>query len=793
MNFRLPVILGLALLLADAPLTAQDEAAFVKGLDVVRKTMNRGKWDRALQQIQQILAKHENQLYVRIRRPEVEELAKQCAFRQAHAPVEIDDLISGKLLSFNAKTGDIAIEYTMKTLDDFHDPAEEQRQKKKREEAERRKQAEERRKRAKERGEFGGFIDVPLVSKFDFLKKGTEHWPTPIWHPLRFQGPYEIEVIGSHFKTETHSRYEYPGVVVMVCVEGKDFHAVRVGYDSILAHIDHYPDAAKRRRSRRPEDSAQAPFSAGAPFRVVVRVSEKSIGTYSLPYGKNKRTRKNWHKRVEPYLSRKSKQKREVFGSFGIQAEGYDRLIVRGVAGQGWIQGLQDARFQSRWATFSKEFDPGKILPKWFLEPLPVLSGAKFEHEELWPEEFEFEVFEVLRRVFKSLGNKQPRTALRTVEAHTDEIPAATTEYLRAMCHRADGQVEKALKNCDKLVVIAPTFLRGKELRAALLLELNRPGDALVQFDRAITEHPKVMHLHLDAMILLMRTGRQVDASKRMRAFLTKFGATREILQLQRMLSMIERGPSWPRVHEYRSKNYIVRSDIDKQTCREASRVLEEAFILFKNRIGWVKRKPGESRFRVYLFRGQSGYQNYAGQILGDRSPHTAGLYSPSLKQLLIWNLPKRQEMLRTVRHEGFHQYLHSLVGADIPSWLNEGLAEYYENAERQRNRLQGGQARPDHAKTLRDFWNGRNQLSLARFLHLSPRAFYSRPSVHYAQAWQLVHFLQHGPREYRPLFKKLLKELKSGAGTNAALTNTFGSVDLTAMSNALKGYVAPK
>ena len=54
------------------------------------------------------------------------------------------------------------------------------------------------------------------------------------------------------------------------------------------------------------------------------------------------------------------------------------------------------------------------------------------------------------------------------------------------------------------------------------------------------------------------------------------------------------------------------------------------------------------------------------------------GLYSPALKQLLIWNQPNRKKMLETVRHEGFHQYLDGVM-SDPPPWLNEGLAMYYE------------------------------------------------------------------------------------------------------------------
>lgn len=60
---------------------------------------------------------------------------------------------------------------------------------------------------------------------------------------------------------------------------------------------------------------------------------------------------------------------------------------------------------------------------------------------------------------------------------------------------------------------------------------------------------------------------------------------------------------------------------------------------------------------------------------------------------------------------------------------------------------------------------------------------------MHYAQAWRLVHLLRHGPREYRPLFGKLISELKRGATAKAAIATVFGSVDLAKMSRAVYSY----
>jgi hypothetical protein len=60
--------------------------------------------------------------------------------------------------------------------------------------------------------------------------------------------------------------------------------------------------------------------------------------------------------------------------------------------------------------------------------------------------------------------------------------------------------------------------------------------------------------------------------------------------------------------------------------------------------------------------------------------------------------------MLRTVRHEGFHQYLDRML-PETPVWLNEGTAEYFETAVLAGGRVGASTAcdRNGHGKKPRD------------------------------------------------------------------------------------------
>jgi hypothetical protein len=202
-------------------------------------------------------------------------------------------------------------------------------------------------------------------------------------------------------------------------------------------------------------------------------------------------------------------------------------------------------------------------------------------------------------------------------------------------------------------------------------------------------------------------------------------------------------------------------------------------------------------RFRVFLFSGESGYLKYCNKIKSKPMIHTAGLYSPMLRQLLIWNLPDTEAMLRTVRHEGFHQYLDCLMD-NPPIWFNEGLAEYYEIADYVYRglRCRGGQVSTGHLLALHPLdqviglSRQLNITPLDRFLFITPEAFYKNPKVHYAQSWAFIHFLRHSTDQNKQLFWTLFDALQKNIPTRQALNQVFQGRDLGKLQEAFKTHI---
>jgi hypothetical protein len=227
----------------------------------------------------------------------------------------------------------------------------------------------------------------------------------------------------------------------------------------------------------------------------------------------------------------------------------------------------------------------------------------------------------------------------------------------------------------------------------------------------------------------------------------------------------VQRGPEWRRAFEHESANYRVVSDIDQAVCVTAARVLEEALGIYRTQLKLLPKSEGR-KYPVYLFSGQAGFQAYMAEarLFGTGGhEHLAGVYSPLLKQLLIWNLPEREEMIHTVRHEGFHQMLDRVL-PDPPVWFNEGLAVYYENLSNKGGALKHGNLHHDLLDLLRE----KPIPPLEQLLGAGHRAFYAGGRASYAHAWAFVHMLRHGTPAHRALFEALLAKLATASAHDA-------------------------
>jgi tetratricopeptide (TPR) repeat protein len=138
-----------------------------------------------------------------------------------------------------------------------------------------------------------------------------------------------------------------------------------------------------------------------------------------------------------------------------------------------------------------------------------------------------------------------------------------------------------------------------------------------------------------------------------------------------------------------------------------------------------------------------------------------------------------------------YHEYTHLLLSkADwMPLWLNEGLAEFYQNTDIREKEVKLGQPSPENLRLLRQ--NGLIPLaSLFSVNHSSP--YYheeDRGSIFYAESWALTHYLeQKNLHDKTNLLADYDQMLTQGVDAVTAATRAFG--DLRQLQVALQAYV---
>jgi tetratricopeptide (TPR) repeat protein len=138
-----------------------------------------------------------------------------------------------------------------------------------------------------------------------------------------------------------------------------------------------------------------------------------------------------------------------------------------------------------------------------------------------------------------------------------------------------------------------------------------------------------------------------------------------------------------------------------------------------------------------------------------------------------------------------YHEYTHLLLSKvnSMPLWLNEGLAEFYQNTDIHEKEVSLGQPDAENLALLRQ----NRLLPLATLFavdHSSP--YYheeNKGSIFYGESWALTHYLEYKDlRDNTHHVADYLQLMAESVDTVTAATRAFG--DLKQLQAALEGYV---
>jgi hypothetical protein len=223
----------------------------------------------------------------------------------------------------------------------------------------------------------------------------------------------------------------------------------------------------------------------------------------------------------------------------------------------------------------------------------------------------------------------------------------------------------------------------------------------------------------------------------------------------------------WVRVE---TPNFVVFGESGERRTREIAAEFER----FREALGRVTVAPGKSAVPtvIVVFDTQSSFREYRPRYNG-KIIDVAGYYIGTEAQSVIaLTIQDRDNALRTIFHEYSHLMLADLLRG-IPTWVNEGLAEYYSTFP-----VLGGRI-PSHSYLL----GGTALMPLDELITVDDSSpLYNegnRRSLFYAQSWALVHMLLSAePSRYDDL-RAYIGLTTAGEPSAAAWRKVFGTKDI--------------
>jgi hypothetical protein len=148
--------------------------------------------------------------------------------------------------------------------------------------------------------------------------------------------------------------------------------------------------------------------------------------------------------------------------------------------------------------------------------------------------------------------------------------------------------------------------------------------------------------------------------------------------------------------------------------------------------------------------------------------------------------------------HEGWHQYFHNYTVSwvSMPSWLDEGVGDYFFMASRDEQTGDvGGYRLGDlnhyRLRVIKRAMVDGTAVSFEKLQSFGQQDYYSNASVYYAQGWSMVQFLMHHEDpDYRELIPRLIKDFKDTKNFQKSTDKVFKKVDLDELDQAWIAWV---
>jgi uncharacterized protein DUF1570 len=282
---------------------------------------------------------------------------------------------------------------------------------------------------------------------------------------------------------------------------------------------------------------------------------------------------------------------------------------------------------------------------------------------------------------------------------------------------------------------------------------------------------------------------------------LTRFGAAPWLVLATLSVLCFVAGPADAQeLKTFQSRHYLIHTSLKADEVRPFGEHMDTVFVQFQDRFREFKTR-GNAHMPLYLFRTEAQYQQFM-RSQNINATNTGGMffYSPKSQGLATWVQGRsRSQTFQVLQHEGFHQFGFNYLGQELPIWMNEGLAQYFEDAIIVGERMTTGHANARRVEQVRSALKNDRAMDFADVIALTTddwnKTLQGDPAdaaLMYAQAWSVTFFLIHGDDErYQSDFARYLQKVSTGQDSQAAFHEAFGARDMSPMARRWKNFAA--
>lgn len=252
------------------------------------------------------------------------------------------------------------------------------------------------------------------------------------------------------------------------------------------------------------------------------------------------------------------------------------------------------------------------------------------------------------------------------------------------------------------------------------------------------------------------------------------------------------------KLQKFRSKSYLIHTNLTRDEVREYGRHMDTVFAQYEERFRDFQ-THSQAQMPLYLLRTEAQYQQFM-TSQNIQATNTGGMFffSPKSQGLATWTQGRsRSQTFQVLQHEGFHQFAFNHLGRELPTWINEGLAQYFEDAIIVGEKMTTGLASTRRLEQVQHALRTGTAIDFAELVGLTPEQWANalqtdpdRAALLYAQSWSIVFFLIHGDNDkYQPAFARYLQKVSAGRDSQTAFDEVFGVGSLKPLAKHWTGF----